>query len=1172
MMSASGIDESFTMAFFRITSGMHRPAAGDLAQCRSVRAGRLLKLVIACVAACLWGVSSRADEQIPLEREIRPLLIRKCGECHGEKVRRGGLRLDARDAFFQGGDGGPVITPGRSADSELIQRVLETDPESRMPPDGPALSEAEVQLLRSWIDTGAEWPETEYDRRAAADPRWTHWAFQLPKEVPVPEVDSEEAGTAIDRFLNVRLSEQGLSMNAPADRRTLIRRASLILTGLLPTLEQVEAFAVDTRPDAWERVFESFLAGPHYGERWAQHWLDAVRYADTHGFEVNTPRDNAWPYRDYVIRSLNEDKPYNQFVREQIAGDVLGEDAATGFLVASAVLLPGQIGADDVSKRLARQDALDEIISGTGNVLMGLTIACARCHDHKFDPVTQRDYYNLQAFFAGVEYGDRPLRDRNRENRRAEAAKLGPRIAELQERLGSMESPAWTGRTLIIDEEDAAHVKFLKPQNGPGANPSGTKRGYRDDAGSAEQPGNLSGGRYTWWNNVAGEDVTAYSPGVSGAFQLWLSWGAHGSGVHTRDARYVLDRDGDVTTRADQQEIAKIDQYYQAGISEGTTEQVPLWSGLQSVGVVDLTEHSVLLVRGGDTGTGITADVIVLQEVLAESGENAERVADTVPSKLRMRAPVNSQLTTERFAAVRTKFLRFTTFATINNNQHQPCLDELEVFGPANRRDNLAVASRGVRLSSSGNYSETGIHQLRHVNDGLYGNDHSWIPSQTEGSWVQLEWPEPVELDRVEWARDRTGKFTDRLPVRYEIEVSSDGQNWTAVAKSDDRTPLGTPWDPVQAMLRNSAGADTSAITPLVTELQQLQEQKARYETPEMVFAGVFREPHSTWLLRRGDPEQPVEETSIAEPSVFRNTHPLIGPGGVDVTGISTETLTEDQRRRLALANWLASERNPLTARVMVNRVWQHHFGRGLVDTPNDFGLNGSAPTHPELLDWLTGEFIRNGWSLKYLHRLILKTAAWQQSSLLSEEALRKDRDNRLVWHFGSRRAESEVIRDGMLMLSGELNWKAGGPGFSFFRTRGGLDGFPPVEQFTSEEMRRMIYSHRVRMENVPVFGAFDCPDAGQSMPRRSRSTTAIQALNLFNSPFVIERAEKFAERVIRDVPGNVSGQTERVFELAIGHVPAPEQLSQAVQVAEKHGLAVVCRVVLNSSAFLVIP
>jgi hypothetical protein len=305
---------------------------------------------------------------------------------------------------------------------------------------------------------------------------------------------------------------------------------------------------------------EELLDSPRYGERWAQHWLDVIRYADTHGFEVNTPRDNAWHYRDYVIRALNEDKPYDQFVREQLAGDVFNADAATGFMVASAVLLPGQIGADDVSKRLARQDALDEIIVGTSSTMLGLTIGCARCHDHKFDPITSHDYYSLQAYFAGVEYGDRPLRDADFEQKKSQAVELNQKIAELQNQLQSYEPIARAGRTLLLDEENKAVVTYLKQENGPGTNPAGTKPGYKDETGAPDRLSNISQGRYTWWNNVPGEDVMTYNPGVAGRFQLWLSWGAHGSGVHTRDARYVLDQDGDP-------QLAKIRLSWLASIS-----------------------------------------------------------------------------------------------------------------------------------------------------------------------------------------------------------------------------------------------------------------------------------------------------------------------------------------------------------------------------------------------------------------------------------------------------------------------------------------------------------------------------------------------------------------------------------------------------------------------------
>jgi hypothetical protein len=347
-----------------------------------------------------------------------------------------------------------------------------------------------------------------------------------------------------------------------------------------------------------------------------------------------------------------------------------------------------------------------------------------------------------------------------------------------------------------------------------------------------------------------------------------------------------------------------------------------------------------------------------------------------------------------------------------------------------------------------------------------------------------------------------------------------------------------------------------------------------------MVFAGSFREPEKTYLLRRGDPEQRLEETHPRVPTVFAT---LTATSGETSVSNSTHTdpvaandrdpkLTAEQQRRLDLADWIASPDNPLTARVMVNRIWLQHFGRGLVDTANDFGINGTLPTHPELLDWLAAEFIRSGWSVKHMHRLILNSTTWKQSSAIVPEAASVDRDNTLLWRFSSRRLEGEIIRDTMLAVSGELNLKMGGPGFNFFKTRGGLDGFPPLEEFSVEEMRRMIYSHKVRMEQVPVFGAFDCPDGGQSMPRRGRSTTAIQALNLFNSRFVTDRADSFAASVLRDVPHGEDRQVVAAFQKALGRQPSNTELTASLQVVREHGLATLCRVLYNSSEFLFVP
>jgi hypothetical protein len=759
----------------------------------------------------------------------------------------------------------------------------------------------------------------------------------------------------------------------------------------------------------------------------------------------------------------------------------------------------------------------------------------------------------MQAFFAGVEYGDRPIKDVSRENRLAEVGTIAQRISELEQDLLGFEPLAYRHRTLIIDEQDNARVTFLKKENGPGSNPDGSQPGYRHEVGSAHRVGNLSRGQYTWWKNVPGEDVLTYNPGVSGRFRLWLSWGTHGSGVHTRDARYVLDRDGDLATKNDQREIAKVDQYYLAGVSDGETEKKPLWSGLLDVGVVELTEATRLILRGGDTGTGITADVIVLQQL--SDDDATDNLVTELPH---LRAPATPLQNIERFAPVVTRFIRFTTLETIDGNRHEPCIDELEVFATNGASTNVALADQGAKATSSGDYSETGKHQLQHVNDGRYGNDHSWISNERGGGWVQIELPELAEIDRVVWGRDRNGQFKDRLPFRYKIEVSQDGTDWLFVAGNTDRVPLGTPHDPSQALLRHLPAESSVDLTGLIAEVNQLKARKQELETPRMIYGGKFRPPETTYLLRRGDPEQRVDEVGPAVPALFKAAFAV--------------AKSSEQERRLALARWIASPDNPLTARVMVNRIWMYHFGQGLVSTPSDFGLNGARPSHPELLDWLAGEFIRSGWSVKHVHRLILMSQAYRQSHRGNPVSEEIDRDNKWLWRFTSRRLEAETIRDSILAVSGELNLKVGGPGFDFFQSRGGLSGFPPVDEFGSEQMRRMIYSHKIRMERVPVFGSFDCPDAGQATPLRSQSTTAIQALNLFNSRFVLDQAERFAKRVKSTVPNEMEREVSSVFELALGRTPTEIERRASCEVVNQHGLATLCRVIFNSNEFLFLP
>ncbi len=960
-----------------------------------------------------------------------------------------------------------------------------------------------------------------------------HWAFQpIPDSVSPPSAERQP----IDAFIRAKLNEVDLEPAGQADHLTLVRRLFLDMHGLPPTGEKLN--------EDYEELVEVVLSSPRYGERWAQHWLDIVRYADTHGFEVNTPRPNAWPYRDYVIRAFNEDKPYDRFVFEQLAGDSVGENAATGFMVASAVLLPGQIGKDDASKRLARQDSLDEIIVATGDTFLAMSIGCSRCHDHKFDPIPQRDYYAMQAFFAGVEYGDRPLRDPGADQRRAEQlAHIRAETAAISKRLDAVRPKASALRTIYIDDEDAERTTPLFKKNGHGANPAGEERGYKDDPGGADRIPNISGGRYTWWTNTPGKDAFTYDPGVEGKFRLWLSWGVHGSGVHTRDARYVLDLDGDLATKDDQKEIANVDQYYFEGVTEGETEKKPMWSGLFDAGMHELFEASRLIVRGGGAGTGITADVIVLQEELGR---------ERFPG---LRAPVDPGKNVEQFKPVKAKFVRFTTHATIDNNKHEPCIDELEVYTAGNEPQNVALAKNGTKASSSGNYSDIGIHQLPHIHDGKYGNSWSWISNELGGGWVQLEFPEPVVVDRVEWGRDREGKYKDRLALNYQIDVALEPGEWETVARSDDRLPHGTPYDPVAATARWVPDSAEESLRTDVERLVALESERKKTGKQQMVYAGKFRKPDATHVLLRGDAEQKRERVAPAVPTALGK--------------LQLDEEVSEQERRIALAKWIGSAENPLTARVMANRIWQYHFGQGLVKTPSDFGLSGAKPSHPELLDWLAREFIRSGWSIKHLHRLILTSETYKQSNRINPRAAEIDGNCRLLWRFPSRRLEAEAIRDSILAVSGKLNLKMGGPGFDFFKSRGGLSGFPPVDEFKEEGLRRMIYAHKVRMERVPVFGAFDCPDAGQAMPQRSRATTAIQALNLFNSPFVMEQADAFAKRIGEGVVGD---QVRRAYEFTFGREPTAIEAEFSEAAVREHGLPMLCRVLFNSNEFLYLP
>ncbi len=962
------------------------------------------------LAALILLASSSLAAAVDFVREVRPILQKHCYSCHGEKKQKSGLRLDIKAAAFKGGDKhAPDIIPGKASDSPLIHFITTDDEDELMPPNG-KLPASDIATLTTWINEGAPWPDGV--DLAKLEDRRDHWSF---KPIQVPNLKSQVSSSPqsatsgkletlnlklstsqLDQFIDAKLAEKNLHRSPPADPVSLIRRITFDLTGLPPTPDETAAFEkefIQDRATSIQHLVDRLLKSERYGERWAQHWLDVVRYADTHGFEVNTERPNAWPYRDYVIRAFNNDTPYDRFIKEQIVGDAMGEDAATGFLVTASVLLPGQIGKDDASKRLARQDSIDEMVMNIGQTFLGLSIGCARCHDHKFDPITAKDYYAMQAFVAGVEYADRDLHTPAAEASRAEESRLKARLTQ-------------------IDKELSGFVPLAKS--------------------GAERP------------------------------------------------------------------------------------------------------------------------------------------------------MINARENSDRFAPVKTQRLRFTIKATTNL---EPCIDELEVFNTSG--ENVALATAGTKRKSSGDIGVAERHELRFLNDGRYGNSRSWMSNKLGQGWVELEFTQEQQVERVVWGRDREGKFTDRLATDYQIEISDAAGQWHTVADASDRQKF----DPKNKKLAKPTLSglnpdEAKRAKPLIQEKAATESKIAQAINAQKAFAGTFRTPDDIHLLNRGDPEQPKEAVTPAVLSSLGN--------------VTLPKESAEQDRRRALADWIASPQNPLTARVMVNRIWQGHFGTGLVQTPSDFGRMGMKPTHPELLDYLAAEFIRSGWSVKHMHRLILLSETYGQSSRPSNNetmgqsereksttsgvsssdglivspssAQTIDSEARLLWRYPSRRLEAESIRDSMLAVSGRLNLQMYGRGFNLFDQRGGLSGFDPIETFNANNQRRMIYAHKVRREPETVFGAFDCPDAGQSTARRSESTTPIQALNLFNSVFTLEQSKAFATRVQQEAGTDTAKQITHAYQLALNRYPTAAELADTTPLVREHGIAALCRALFNSNEFLFLP
>ena len=1070
-------------------------------------------------------------------QEVAPIFERYCSDCHGPETQESGIRLDRRAQLLRGGDSGePAIIPGKAKSSHLIALVSGENPAEVMPPEGDRLTADQIATIAEWIDGGALMPQ---ELSGATKIETTHWSFQpivRPKTGP---------GHPIDRLVQARLKQEELSSSPRADEGTLIRRLFLVMHGIPPTPDQVAQWALRLKADfadQWPKLVDEVLASPRYGERWARHWLDIIRFGETHGFETNRERPNAWPFRDYVIDSFNEDKPWDLFMKEQIAGDAMNAPIATGFLVA---------GPHDIVKStdrnltlMQRQDELSDLINVTGTAFMGLTLGCARCHNHKFDPITQRDFYSIQAVFAGVQHADRSLPRTNAQDiKLAEATK---KVAKLRALLTEFIPQVTRDRILLDDVQikDAGirGVRHLATPEGAGTNPNGNGKGQKGDAGDEYRSANLSGGTYSWWQNTPGQHMMAWQPVTRGSYRIWLSWGC-GFETHTTDARYILDHDGDTSTTDDQVPLATVNQQQFADGSEPTGNQ-PLWSGFRDAGVHKLNPKSIVLLQGGTTGTAVTGDVLLFES--ADEGEKSG-------SRPSIRPAVSALHNIERIQPVDAKFVRMTIR---RSSRSEVCLDELEVFSG---KRNVALASAGTIPTASGTLPGYEIHKLKHVNDGKFGNPRSWISNSSGESWVMLEFPDVERIDRIEWARDRDGRYSDRVAVDYVFEASLNGSSWRTIASSRDRAPFSEQATSEPSYDFASAPNDRAALgRKWLADLKTQQGAVARYSKTQAVYAGTFQQPGPTYRLFRGDPLSPRE---------------AVPPDALEVLGtLAMAGDTPEQQRRIKFADWLASKGNPLPARVIVNRLWQHHFGNGIVATPNDFGRNGVPPTHPQLLDLLADELTQNGWSLKHMHRLILSSHTWTQSSQPTRIGLAKDAGTSLLWRFAPRRLEAEAIRDSILSASGVLNLQMGGPGFSGFEVQmENVRHFFPRTSFGPAEFRRMVYMTKVRQEQEAVFGAFDCPDASQVISRRSRSTTPLQALNLMNSIFVTQQADLFAQRLQKEA-ATLPAQINRAIELCYNRKSDPGELEDCQEFAKEHGLPALCRAFFNSSEFLFVP
>jgi len=1191
------------------------------------------------------------------EKKVRPILAESCQGCHSSKLSSpmGGLKLDTRAFALKGGDSGPAVVPGNVAKSLLHKAVVYGDRTLQMPPKGKLPAE-QIAALTEWIKMGAPWPASA-GAPAAPQPeafnlkarRDGHWSFQPLKRTPPPVVKNKAwVQSPIDAYILAKLEAKGLAPAPPTDRRTLLRRVTYDLIGLPPAPSEIEAFLNDRSPDAYAKVVDRLLASPQYGERWARHWLDLVRFAETDGHEFDFEKPNAWAYRDYVIRALNADVPYDQFVREHLAGDLLPNprrhptEKLNESLIATGFWFLGEGKHSPVDLLEDETERVDNQVDVLSKAFVGLSVGCARCHDHKFDPISTKDYYALTGILKSSRFELADLNDP------APTQQVVSELVKVQARLAPVTFAAVSKAGSPQPEEWRRYLVAARAVLNPA----------KEVAQATAQTGDLvfedfENGSYEGWTSTG--SAFGERPNQKPIPEYQGDVNAQGNGfVNTHSALRGTGREvgdgltGTLTSRPFSIERPYIRFLVGGGGHEGKTclnlkvegKVVRTVSG-KNENRMDWAQFDVRDLRGKQAQLEIVDAVtgpwgnIGVDHITFSGAPGAEtRLVDTVAARegvtatvlqgwvrhLRERAAkdvadplhplvVLASAPAERFSSVRAELLeklKATTgirpgervYASFDQNGYGEWSATGEAFGDGPTREpvvRLDAKTRQVTAISPSGIADSGrlsdrlqgvlrspnfkiekpnilyrmagrdaqvnliIDNFQRIRAPIYGgltlqlkgNDRPQWFVQDVGQWVG----HTAYIELV----DRTDGYLAVDEIRFsDAGAPAEPSNSLVTRMLED--PAMTSFDSLAAAygtLFSKMSSDPAGDRDRVALLGWLARANLSTGTatpaadPEIVALLEQREKLEARLPRPTRVMAAIEGSGEDDRVHIRGRHQTLGDvvprRFLEAVAGAAQPAVKSGSGRRELAERMVAASNPLLPRVMVNRVWMHHFGEGLVRTPDDFGLRGEKPTHPELLDYLASGFA-NGWSLKRLHRQLLLSSTYQMSSKGDPKAEAADPQDKLLHRMPARRLEGEAIRDAILAVSGKLNTKMYGPGVlpnltPFMVGRGRPDSSGPIDS----EGRRSIYVNVRRNFLPPMFLAFDFPIPFTTIGRRSVSTVPAQALTLMNNPFVIQQAGYWGRKTLALADLTPRQRIVRMYEEAYARTPTDAEVNAAL-------------------------